>query len=486
VALSAFLGTSALALLSALAPGGAWAADVTCTIVATPQGPSVQQVVDVLAPGEVGCVRGTVAGNVAIRRPGVTITSEPGQRGRILGQLKVMPGGEGATIRALDLDGSPEPDKPSVGLYADDIRLVGNDITNRNTEICVIVGYGDIAPRRIRIEGNRIHHCGELPATNMDHGIYVESAVDTAIVGNEIVDNADRGVQLYPWARRTTVAGNIIDGNGVGVIFGGLNGTAASDNVVRYNVISNSRIRYDVESWYPSDTRPGTGNVVERNCISGRGINTSNGGFVARDNVFADPRYVDRARGDRRLAPGSPCADLLEAGRAGTTWSPPATEPPAGAPSQPSEPAPPVPAKPTPAKPAKPAKPSRPSKRPRRSSDGVSIGVEQTSPGTVAVHVEVVDPSLDAKPALVEVRFGDGAWRKIGRPKLRKGRAYVKRIRTPRRSRSVRVRASVLVGRAASSRTRAGRSRRGAARTRKAVARRPLTRRVFTRATRLV
>ena len=39
---------------------------------------------------------------------------------------------------------------------------------------------------------------------------------------NWIYDNADRGVQLYPDADGTVVTGNVIDGNGEGVIFGGV------------------------------------------------------------------------------------------------------------------------------------------------------------------------------------------------------------------------------------------------------------------------
>ena len=52
------------------------------------------------------------------------------------------------------------------------------------------------------IEHNRIHDCGELPATNFDHGVYVAEARDTVIRDNWIYSNADRGVQLYPDAGR--------------------------------------------------------------------------------------------------------------------------------------------------------------------------------------------------------------------------------------------------------------------------------------------
>ena len=65
---------------------------------------------------------------------------------------------------------------------------------------------GDVA-RDAVVEGNTIHDCGALPATNFEHGIYVGDAVETVIRSNYIYDNADRGIQLFPHAVRTAHAG---------------------------------------------------------------------------------------------------------------------------------------------------------------------------------------------------------------------------------------------------------------------------------------
>ena len=62
---------------------------------------------------------------------------------------------------------------------------------------------------------------GPLPSTNKDHGIYVTNAKDTVIRDNWIYDNVDRGIQLYPDAQHTRITGNVIDGNGEGVVFSG-------------------------------------------------------------------------------------------------------------------------------------------------------------------------------------------------------------------------------------------------------------------------
>ncbi|HWT92850.1 MAG TPA: right-handed parallel beta-helix repeat-containing protein [Solirubrobacteraceae bacterium] len=376
----------------------------------------VQEVVDRLAAGQTGCVRGEIAGNVAIRRPDVTLTSEPGQRGRVLGQLKVMPGGARATVRDLDINGRTEPEKPTIGLYADDVAFLNNDVTNDDTEICIILGYiaGDIAARRPLIQDNRIHNCGErAPVTNMDHGIYAEWVVGGKIVGNAIYDNADRGIQLYPRATDTLVTGNVIDNNGVGIIFGGDEGQSANGNTVRYNAITNSRARSDIESWYPAGTPKGVGNVVERNCVSSRGVDTVRGGFTARDNVTDAPQIAGRGKGMLAIASGGVCADLVNAGRAGFEYAPPAAAPA-------SDPVATLPS----------------------TTQPVAVAVTTTG-GTPAVKVTVTDRGVDSARTVVQVSYGNGKWTTVAKPKVSRKKPYSKRLKRPRGAKKLKVRAAV-------------------------------------------
>jgi parallel beta-helix repeat protein len=194
-----------------------------------------------------------------------------------------------------------------------------NDVTNNHTAICFNLGHSTYGEANgTIIESNRIHHCGVLPAANHDHGIYVSRASNTVIRGNWIYENADRGIQLYPNAQNTTVTANVIDSNGQGIIFGGLGTDSSDHNRIEGNVITNSKLRYNVESYYDTGTPPGEDNPVTHNCISGGvrdsangGIATPNIGFTATANLTTAPAFVNRAAGDYRLAAGNPCRGLI-------------------------------------------------------------------------------------------------------------------------------------------------------------------------------
>jgi hypothetical protein len=326
--LAALAAASTLAL-GALGTGTAGADDTVCTRVAAP-GETAQHLVDSLAAGDVGCLRaGTYHEDVTVNRGGsgessrIVIRSYPGERATISGRLYVPDRANYVTVEQLDLDGHDAPRcssnsdcrLPSPTVNGDHILFQDDDVTNRHLGICFnlgAAGYGRAVD--VVIQRNRIHDCGVLPANNHEHGIYLAYADNTQILNNVIYDNADRGVQLYPDAQHTLIKGNVIDGNGVGVIFSGAGSTASNDNIVENNVITNSKIRHDVESWYPDLI--GSGNKVRNNCIYGgkQGPLSSGYGFDIGTNLKVDPRYVDRAGKDFRLASGSPCADVLGGG----------------------------------------------------------------------------------------------------------------------------------------------------------------------------
>lgn len=258
---------------------------------------SAQALADSLQPGETGCLRGgsyRLDDEIRVSTPGVTLKSFRGERAVLRGRLWVTQTANDATISHLDLDGRNSRGLPSPTINGDGVTLAHNDITNRNTGICVSIGSPQTYGRAERtvVKLNEIHHCGTLPATNFDHGIYVNSADDTVIKTNLIYDNADRGIQLYPDSQRTMVIGNVIRNNGQGVLFGGDEDSASSGNVVIHNLIVGSTIRNNVESSWAGPV--GSDNVVRDNCI-GRGAyddgdaGIAGDGFTALGNVLAIP-----------------------------------------------------------------------------------------------------------------------------------------------------------------------------------------------------
>jgi hypothetical protein len=297
-----------------------------CDRVAAPAGPrSVQRLVNSLRPGQTGCLRGgTYVGRVKIHNRGtaarpITLQSFPGQSARIVGRVWITRRSSHVVVRRLYLDGRNPPGLPSPTVNGRHIVFETNDVTNRRTGICFILGHEAYGTAQdVTIRGNRIHDCGERPATNLHQGVYVSVARDTRVVDNWITDNADQGIQLFPDARRTYIAGNVIDSNGEGIIFGGGARRAAMDNLVEGNVISNSKLRENVESHFEGPV--GSNNVVRGNCIGGGtrdigtgGILDPQVGFEAVDNVLAAPSF--RSRGDYRLAEGSPCATVFSGDR---------------------------------------------------------------------------------------------------------------------------------------------------------------------------
>jgi hypothetical protein len=332
-------------LLLALSLSAAWAAPApgaspaSCDLVAAPSLPlaTPQQLTEQLQPGQTGCLRDGVylgqplAGDptgqreVRLDAPGSVLRSYPGERATIIGRIYVSPTADGSVVENLTLDGQNAKGSPSPSIDDSDVVFRGNDISNGHTAICFGLGQPGFGQAvNVQILDNRIHGCGKLPAANHDHGIYVVWGDRTLIRGNLIYDNADRGIQLYPDAHDTLVVGNVIAGNGQGIVFGGNEVSTSTNNIARYNVISDSQNRFNVESSW--GLAIGTGNYALSNCVwsaqsgylsglpQGSGILDHQIGFEAHDNVVANPGFGDIASGDLRVH-NRRCARMLEVGK---------------------------------------------------------------------------------------------------------------------------------------------------------------------------
>ena len=270
-----------------------------------------------LRRGQVGCLlagRYRHRGVVAMRRAGTTLRPLGRAHVTIDGALWVLPGAKGARITGLTLTSHDPVYAIPLKIQADDVSLVGNDITAARNISCVLIGP-DRTVSHTLVELNSIRRCGRTG--KLSHLIYVTHSRGAVIRDNLLVGN--RGgwaVHLYPDADGTLIEGNVIDSNEGGVIFAGEGGATSDGNVVRENVITNSSPRWNVEgSW--SGGPQGRGNLAQRNCLYTGGPGRPSGigflsGFEQSANVVANgPVYVNRRAGDYRLRPRSNCRAVI-------------------------------------------------------------------------------------------------------------------------------------------------------------------------------
>ena len=300
---------------------------------------TVQRLVRSLRPGQTGCLRaGSYAGPVSIARGGrpgarITLAAYPGETATIVGRLEIVEGANYVTVNGLRLDGANPHRLPSPMVDANHVTFSYDDVTNDHTGICFGIGSATWGwAIGTLITHDRVYDCGELPATNAQHGLYIGAATDTTIEWSLIYGNADRGIQLYPDAQRTTIDHNIIDDNGEGIIISGAGGVASSYTNIYDNILSNADIRHDVESYWPPGNPLGVDNTVHNNCIWGGskgGIGMADGGYRVSENLKASPQFVNEVAHDYEMSPTSSCLALVGDVQAAVDGTAP-VQPPAG------------------------------------------------------------------------------------------------------------------------------------------------------------
>ncbi len=308
-------------------------ASSTCSFYAAPNGSdansgtssspfaTVEHLASALAPGQTGCLAAgaTFVSNVSLShggQPGAPIvltSADPANPATIKGRIVTFPGGDWITFTQLKLDGVNAGALPSPTVGSDHVTFANVDVTNEHTAICfdLINSTTWGVAHYTTIDSSRIHGCGELPSTNQDHGIYISGYYAT-VTNNYIYDNADRGVQLRG-SQNGTIQHNVIDRNGEGVIFGD---QVTSNNDVSNNIVSNSNIRWNAESFWGSSP-VGTGNSFHNNCVwasnsesyyDSQGGVDGGDGFSTSANTVGNPLYVNAGAGNYAVPIGSPCA----------------------------------------------------------------------------------------------------------------------------------------------------------------------------------
>ena len=347
--------------LAVAAPGASaavtcskWAATAGSDANAGSQGApyrSLDKLVGALQGGQAGCLAANqtyyaTGGNGVIGAGGtgtaaapVVITSGPGGRAIVKGQLWLTPASHDIELRELNFrggyteTGAPLYTKGShLILHGDRIGVVDNDISDPRG-ICIGAGrahatnpdVNDVASD-MRVLRNRIHDCGMAadivwaPGDSGSHGVYLENTLNARIADNLIYHNRWRGLQLWPRNNGAVIERNLFDDNATHVNIGSSLGTyggtfKAENTVVRDNIFS-GRVKTfqtgqnpsQLYGYFPAGS-PTYGNTVASNCFAPGDPAATGNGYALGVNTTAQATFVDRGAGDYRLSSGACAGD---------------------------------------------------------------------------------------------------------------------------------------------------------------------------------
>ena len=264
----------------------------------------------------VGCLRaGTYGDRSTIQE--INHSGLPGRRIVITGFRKENPTIAGAvfvseradyvTLRHVAVEGAnnlrPNGRPEALEVWGRHFIFEDSTLTNRNSAVSGII----VQANSTVIRRNKIHDVGG--DFGHDHGIYVSNSRNFTIESNWIYNcRSGWGVQLYPNAAYGTIDHNVIDGCGSGITISGETDTTSNHNRIDHNLITNS---IGLGHYNPGTAIAGccsqdiNGNVVIQNQFwrnaGGSFDNWVGRSYVARGNVSANPRYVDRGAKDFRV-----------------------------------------------------------------------------------------------------------------------------------------------------------------------------------------
>jgi Right handed beta helix region len=280
---------------------------------------SLRRLMESLRPGMVGCLRRGNYGSQStfndFERSGtssarITLRNYPGERATVRGYTAID--GSYVTFAHLKIDNTNTVRfGHSCGGRYESLTLAGSNIVlDHNVITASDLSHSAngmyVTGDNETIRFNKIHHVGACQ--RFDHGIYVATSHNFNIEFNWIYDcRAGWGIQLFPNATNGRIRHNTIDGCGAGITISGSGDKTSRDNKIDHNLITNS-VGFPTNKGTAiagccSDSPYGnlvTGNIFWRNA-GGSFDNSVGRSYVARDNVSANPRYVNRVAKDFRV-----------------------------------------------------------------------------------------------------------------------------------------------------------------------------------------
>lgn len=332
---------------------------VSCTYYGSPSGSdekpgtlaepwkTVQKAFDTATAGQTVCFRAgtypeTVLPNPATKAatqlekqsgtPGnpIVFTNYPGEVAIIQGETKIY--GSYITLRGTAQSAESCSATNRCGLVferTDNVAYAGDiDILNSSGPGSVIIDHVEIrnAPYHAGIYqegcnnaiiGSYIHDNG-TQNRNEDNGIYwsktpADCKSGGLIAGNVVEHNYSKGIQLYAGGSATTPAYVTVCGN-ISVNNGSLGAVVWGDhNVFSNNIFYNNNEIAGAAAGAQAGLYSGAANVVQHNLTwsaSDRGGKRSSWdikkGCCLKDNLIADPSFLDPARLNWNLKPSSP------------------------------------------------------------------------------------------------------------------------------------------------------------------------------------
>jgi Right handed beta helix region len=279
-----------------------------------------ERLVQSLRPGMVGCLRAGTYGSPStfneFTKSGtstarITLQSYPGETATIQGYTAID--GSYVTFANLRIDNTNTFKGGSLcgGRYAS-FTLAGSNIVLDHNEITASdISQSSngilVSGNNANVRFNKIYGVGICES--FDHGIYVARSRNFKIESNWIYDcRAGWGIHLWPYGTNGRIRHNIIDACGAGVTIGGTGDETSRGNRIDHNLITKSvgfsRNNRGTAVAGCCSSSP-YGNLVARNMFwrnaGGSFDNYVGRSYVGRDNVSANPRYVNRAAKDFRV-----------------------------------------------------------------------------------------------------------------------------------------------------------------------------------------